>query len=259
MKRIKLEIAYDGTSYCGWQIQPDRLTVEGVINRVLSETLKEDIRVSGASRTDAGVHAYGNVAVFDTDTSIPAEKIGLAVNPFLPEDIKIVSACQVKDDFHPRYCDSIKTYEYRIQTGVTQLPSCRLYAHWIPRHPDLEAMRAASRNLEGTHDFKSFCAAGAQVKSTVRTVYNIGIAETDIMPGCKEIRITVRGNGFLYNMVRIIAGTLLKAGTGCWPPSYVKGILDACDRRMAGETAPARGLFLKKIEFPGEDPSIVLP
>lgn len=249
MKRIKLEVAYDGTNYCGWQIQPGQPTIEGVLNRVLSDVLKETVTVTGASRTDAGVHAYGNVAVFDTGSPVPPDRISLAVNPHLPADIKIMNSCQVPGDFHPRFADTIKTYEYHIQTGPVAIPACRLYSCWLPRHPDIAAMEEAGSYLTGTHDFKSFCAAGAQVKTTVRTVTHVGVKEEEILPGIKHIVITVSGEGFLYNMVRIMAGTLLKAGYHAWPPEYIIKILEGRDRRLAGETAPAKGLFLKKIKY----------
>lgn len=249
-------VAYDGTNYCGWQIQPGVPTIEGVLNDTLSRVLKEEIQVIGASRTDAGVHAFGNVAVFDTVTPIPPERICLALNPHLPEDVKIVESIQVEEHFHPRYCDTRKTYEYHIQTGRTLLPTNRFYSHWVSRKLDVNAMREAAGYLIGTYDFKSFCAANAQVKSTVRTVSSIEIEENVMQSGTetpapeiKEIIIRVKGEGFLYNMVRIISGTLIKAGTHGWPPEYIKTILEAKDRTLAGETVPAKGLFLKQIEY----------
>ena len=204
--------------------------------------------MAGSSRTDAGVHALGNVAVFDTNTTIPPEKIFLALNPFLPDDIKIISSCQVPGDFHPRYCDSRKTYEYHIQTGPVQLPVKKRYSHWVPRCPEIELMQEAGQYITGRHDFQSFCAQGAQVKTTVRTVNRVEVTKNEILPGFDEIVSTVEGEGFLYNMVRIIAGTLLKVGFRGWPPEYIKEIIEGRDRRLAGETAPARGLVLKKIE-----------
>ncbi len=249
MKRIKIEVAYDGTNYHGWQLQPGQPTIEETLNQTLSQVLKENIVVTGASRTDAGVHAAGNVAVFDTKTRIPPDRISFAVNPSLPEDVRIISSTQVPEDFHPRFCDTLKTYEYHIQTGITSLPFMRRYCHWIPGSPDIAAMRRAGKYLVGTHDFKSFCAAGAQVKTTVRTVTGITVEKKDILPGFEEIIITVTGEGFLYNMVRIIAGTLLKAGFGAWPTEHMKDIIEAADRTMAGETAPAKGLILKKIDY----------
>lgn len=249
MKRIKIEVAYDGSNYCGWQIQPDKPTVEGTLDRILSEFLKEDIKVAGASRTDAGVHALGNVAIFDTNTPIPPDRIFLAVNPFLPEDIKIIRSQEVDEDFHPRYRDSLKTYEYHIQTGPASLPVYARHCHWVPGKPDISAMREAGQYIVGRHDFLSFCAAGAQVKTTVRTITNLTVEGKEILPDFDEIVITVTGEGFLYNMVRIIAGTLLKVGFHGWPPEYVKEIIEGRDRRLAGETAPAKGLLLKKIDY----------
>lgn len=249
MKRIKLVVAYDGTDYCGWQIQPGVPTIEGVLNETLSRVLKEEIRVTGASRTDAGVHAYGNVAVFDTETPIPPEKISFAVNPHLPEDVRLVRSEQVADDFHPRYCDTKKTYEYHIQTGPMLYPTKGRYCHWLPKPLDVEAMRQAGSYLIGTHDFKSFCAANAQVKTTVRKVCAIEVEQEIIMPGIREVIIRVEGEGFLYNMVRIISGTLIRVGLHVWQPEYVKTILEAKDRTQAGETVPAKGLFLKEIVY----------
>ena len=150
MKRFKLTVAYDGTGYCGWQIQPGVPTIEGELNKALSRLTGEEIQVIGASRTDAGVHAFGNVAVFDSGTPIPGDKLLFALNTRLPEDIRIVDSCQVSDDFHPRYCDTRKTYEYHIQTGRTPLPTRRLYSHWLPHQLDVTAMNEAGQYLVGT-------------------------------------------------------------------------------------------------------------
>lgn len=265
MRRFKIEVAYDGTNYCGWQIQPNGITIEAVLNRTLSEFLGEDIHVIGASRTDSGVHAYGNVAVFDSETTIPPEKLCLALNPHLPEDIRLVSSAQVADDFHPRRCPTRKTYEYHIQNGRISLPTKRLYAYLVTAPLDVAAMQEAGQYLVGTHDFKSFCAAKTQAQTTVRTVtgisvfvkeelpsFSVGVEEnthTDKMRPAREIVIRVEGEGFLYNMVRIISGTLLKVGLGVYPPAHVAEILAACDRSKAGETVPAKGLFLKEIKY----------
>lgn len=249
MKRFKLVVAYDGTNYSGWQVQPAANTIEGELNKALSGLTGEEIMVIGASRTDAGVHAFGNVAVFDSDTPIPGEKLLFALNPRLPEDIRIVKSEQVAEDFHPRFCDTRKTYEYHICTGRVLLPTKRLYCHWTPRHLDVEAMKEAGKYLEGEHDFKSFCAAGAQVKTTVRTITRVEVEEAGGEAANQDIIIRVQGEGFLYNMVRIISGTLLRAGLHMWPPGHMKEILEGCDRSLAGETAPAKGLFLKKIEY----------
>ena len=247
MKRIGLVVAYDGTNYCGWQTQPNGITVQGVLNDTLSELLGEKIETIGASRTDAGVHALGNVAVFDTNTRIPGEKISYALNQRLPEDIRIQNSCEVPLDFHPRYQKTVKTYEYHILNREFPLPAYRLNAHFTYRPLDIARMQEAARYLEGEHDFQSFCAAGAQVKTTVRTIYELTVEkEGDLI----VIRIT--GNGFLYNMVRIIAGTLMKVGMGEWEPERMTEILEGRDRKLAGPTAPAKGLTLMEIHFKGE-------
>ena len=242
--RVKLEVAYDGTNYCGWQIQPNVVTVEGMLNQELSRLLKEDITVIGASRTDSGVHAFGNVAVFDTNTRIPAEKISYALNQSLPDDIVVQSSCEVQEDFHPRYCDCIKTYEYKILNATFPEPTKRLYTHFVHRNLDTEAMQAAANYFIGRHDFVSFCSSNTQVKDTTREIYNV-----DILKDRNVITIRIRGNGFLYNMVRIIAGTLIQVGSNFIPPEQVKEILEAKDRTKAGPTAPAKGLTLVGIEY----------
>lgn len=244
MKRIKLIIAYDGTNYCGWQVQPNAITVEGIINKHLSELLNEDISVIGASRTDSGVHSLGNVAVFDTDTRIPGEKIALALNQRLPEDIRVQNSEEVAPDFHPRYAESEKTYEYKILNRRIPDPTKRLYTNFVYVPLDVDAMKDATKYIVGEHDFASFCSAGSQVQSTVRTVYQLDVEKVDDV-----ITIRIRGNGFLYNMVRIIAGTLIQVGMGVYPPEYVKEIIEAKDRSMAGPTAPAHGLTLVKIDY----------
>ena len=244
MKRIKLIVAYDGTNYCGWQTQINGITVEEVLNKTLSGLLKEDIRVIGASRTDSGVHALGNVAVFDTESKIPGDKFSFALNQRLPEDIRIQESCQVADDFHPRFCDTIKTYEYKILNRKFVLPTERLYSAFVYYPLDVEKMQMAAAYLVGEHDFKSFCSSGSQVESTVRTITDISVEKHGEM-----ISIRVSGNGFLYNMVRIIVGTLMKIGLGVWEPERMEEILNACDRNAAGPKAEARGLTLVEIRY----------
>ena len=244
MKRVMLVVAYDGTNYCGWQIQANGITVQEELNRCLSKLLKEPIQTVGASRTDAGVHALGNVAVFDTAARMPAEKISYALNTYLPEDIRIQYSAEVAADFHPRYCESEKTYEYRILNRRFPLPTQRLYTYFYHYKLDVEKMREGASFLVGRHDFASFCGANAQVKSTVREVTGIDIEKKDDV-----ITIQVRGRGFLYNMVRIIAGTLIEIGNEQYPPENMGEILRACDRQQAGPTAPACGLTLKEIKF----------
>lgn len=258
-RRILLRVAYDGTNYHGWQVQPNAKTIEGELNRVLTQLTGEKIQVTGASRTDAGVHALGNVAVFDTASKIPAEKFSYALNQRLPEDIVIQSSLQVADDFHPRHCDCCKTYEYDILNRTFPLPAYRNTAYFLYGDLDLDAMRRACQAFPGEHDFASFCAAGAQVQTTVRTIYSLEVLEQPLAVTGRGVSsqrsperlltIRVRGNGFLYNMVRIIAGTLVEVGRGHIRPEEVEGIIDACDRAKAGPTAPARGLRLVEIKY----------
>lgn len=292
MKRVMLTIAYDGTQYVGWQMQPNGTAIEEVINRELSSLLGENIVIAGASRTDSGVHALGNVAVFDTESRIPAEKICFALNQRLPEDIVIRDSREVPADFHPRYSSCTKTYEYRIYNNIHPNPIKRRYSYFVYAPLDLDAMRKAAEYIVGEHNFASFCSAHAQVKTTVRTIYSLEIfaqpeenafseagktaassngsltnpagcdrADGPINEAVREskqtrsyqasdIIIRISGNGFLYNMVRIIVGTLCKVGYHFYPPEHVREIIEGCDRGLAGPKAPANGLTLVKIEYP---------
>lgn len=253
-RRILLQVAYDGTNYHGWQLQPNAATIEGELNRALCALTGEEIVVTGASRTDAGVHALGNVAVFDTTSRIPAEKFSYALNQRLPEDIVIQSSKQVADDFHPRHCDCRKTYEYDILNRTFPLPAYRNTAYFLYGTLNIEAMRRACQAFLGEHDFASFCAAGAQVQTTVRKIYSLEVecrplTEANVGSADQLLTIRVKGNGFLYNMVRIIAGTLVEVGRGHIKPEEVADIIAAKDRAKAGPTAPARGLRLVEIEY----------
>lgn len=244
MKRVKLIIAYDGTNYCGWQVQINGITVEEVLNKALTDLLGCDTAVIGASRTDSGVHALGNVAVFDTESKIPAEKMSFALNQRLPDDIRIQESEEVPLDWHPRFCNSTKTYEYKILNKKFDMPLFRLYTHFVYMPLDVEKMIKAASYIIGEHDFASFCSSGSQVESTVRTVYRLDVAkEGDI------INIRIAGNGFLYNMVRIIVGTLIKVGLGVYPPEHIEEIINAKDRNASGPKAPACGLTLVGIKY----------
>lgn len=244
MKRIKLIVAYDGTGYHGWQIQPTGITIEEVLNQALTQLTKEPITVIGASRTDSGVHALGNVAVFDTNTRIPPEKLSYALNQLLPDDIVVQDSCEVAPDFHPRRCESRKTYEYKILNRTFPLPLNRHDCYFTYRKLDVEKMKQAAGYLTGTHDFKSFCSIHTQAETTVRTIYDLTVRKEQDL-----ITIRVTGSGFLYNMVRILAGTLLQAGTGERRPEEMLEILQARDRSAAGPTAPAHGLTMIGIQF----------
>lgn len=252
MKRVKLIVAYDGTNYSGWQVQPNAVTIESMLNRHLSELLKEPVKVIGASRTDAGVHALGNVAVFDTSARMPAEKISFAMNTRLPQDIRIQDSCEVAPDFHPRFCNTVKTYEYRILNRRFPDPTKRLYSLFYYYPLDVEKMRRALSYLVGEHDFKSLCTHKEEVENTVRTIYSAEIQKEGDM-----ISIRICGNGFLYNMVRIIVGTLLRVGSGYYEPEYMQTLLEAKDRQAAGETAPPQGLTLLEIRYVSELPDIL--
>lgn len=237
-------VAYEGTNYCGFQIQPNGITIEEILNKKLSELLKEPIKVIGASRTDSGVHAMGNVAVFDTNTRIPGEKIAFALNHILPEDIRIQGSCEVPPDFHPRFCNTRKTYEYKIVNKTFPIPTLRTIAHFEYYPMDIKRMQEAASYLVGEHDFKSFATAKIKVENTVREIYSLTVDEVGDM-----IVIRVMGNGFLYNMVRIIAGTLMEIGMKKLDPTIITAMLKGCDRSLAGPTAPAKGLTLVNIEY----------
>ena len=267
-----LTVAYDGTNYSGWQIQPNKETIEGVLNRELSRLLNEEIKVVGASRTDSGVHAEGAVCVFDTESKIPGDKFSYAINQTLPEDIRIRNSKEVDITFHPRRVNSRKTYRYRIRHDEFPNPLDARYSYHVYTKLDIEAMRRACEFIKGKHDFKSFCSVHTDVDTTVRTVYDVHIDVTPdkkllqmsgLMKSAGEsgamrsggesaaggirpeiIDIYVTGKGFLYNMVRIIAGTLIEVGQGKIKPEEIPAIIEACDREKAGPTAPAKGLTL---------------
>lgn len=275
-KRILLSVAYDGTGYAGYQAQKSGVpTIEGELNRVLTELTGVPVEVIGASRTDAGVHARCNLAVFDTESRIPPEKFAHAINTRLPEQICVRTSCEVPADFHPRRCSTVKTYEYRIYNASMPDPMRRLYTYYSRYAFDVGAMREAARFLVGEHDFKSFCSINTSAKTTVREVLSVEVEEICCGPRSvfsglssdvsghadngtlcfrdsrisREIVIRVSGRGFLYNMVRIIAGTLMEIGRGAKALAEMPVILEAVDRRAAGPTAPACGLTLVRYEI----------
>ncbi len=206
MRRIKLVVAYDGTNYCGWQVQPNGTSIQTVLQAAIEDLVGEKILLTGASRTDSGVHALGQVAVFDTNKDNIADwKFAMAINQRLPKDIVVQSSEVVADDFHPRYCDTQKTYKYKILNRRFALPNERFDSYFVPQKIDYEAMCEASKILIGTHDFHNFCSLKTNVESTVRTIYALDFEKSGDM-----ITMTITGNGFLYNMVRIITGHCLK-------------------------------------------------
>lgn len=245
MRRIFLEIAYDGTNYSGWQVQNNAVSIQETIDKALSEWLGEEIHTIGASRTDAGVHARGNVAVFDTESLIPADKFAFGLNARLPEDISIQESFEVPAEFHPRFTETIKTYEYKILNRKFPDPTRRNDSLFYYGKLNVDAMNEAASYLVGPHDFKSFCAVNHDAKTTVRTIYSAMVDKDGDL-----ITFEITGNGFLYNMVRIIAGTLIEVGKGKLKPEDIKIIMEARDRQKAGPTAPAHGLTLVEIEYP---------
>ena len=244
MKNIKLVVAYDGTNYSGWQIQPNAVTIEQVLDNAIKQLTKEDIHVTGASRTDAGVHAMGNVAVCKTNSTIPGRRWAYALNKYLPDDVVIQASWEVDENFHPRRCNTVKTYEYKILNTEFPFPKERNYSWHIPHSLDIENMNTAAQLLVGEHDFKSFCGNKKMKKTTVRTITDIGFRQQG-----SRLHIYFTGNGFLQQMVRILTGTLIEVGMGKCEPGKMSDILRAQDRQAAGPTAPAQGLFLLNVEY----------
>lgn len=237
-------VSYDGTGYSGWQIQDNAKTIEGELNKAILSITGEDVELIGASRTDAGVHSLASMCVFDTQARMPADRFSYALNTRLPEDIRVVWSREVSMDFHPRHQLTEKTYEYHICNSEFLAPTRRLYVFHEKRPMDVAKMQEGAKFLVGEHDFKSFCAADSQAETTVRNICSI-----DVEKESDEVIIRVTGNGFLYNMVRIIAGTLMWVGLGVRTPDDVKDILEAKSRSAAGPTAPANGLLLSKFVF----------
>lgn len=246
--RVMLKIAYDGTAYHGWQYQDNGDTVEGEIRKALNALLGKEIETIGASRTDAGVHALSNVCVFDTDSTIPGDRFSFALNDILPGDIRITESGYVDKTFNPRFDAHSKTYIYSIYNGPVHLPTKRLYSYHYRGNISIDDMNAAAKYLVGEHDFTSLSSVHAQVKSRVRTIYDCRVRR--LTDDENTIEISVTGNGFLYNMVRIIGGTLLEIGIGKISPNQMEEILLALDRTKAGRTLPACGLRLVDIEYP---------
>ncbi|MFC0559042.1 tRNA pseudouridine(38-40) synthase TruA [Halalkalibacter alkalisediminis] len=245
MKRVALWVMYEGTQFSGYQVQPGKRTVQREIEAALATLHKgESIRVHSSGRTDTHVHARGQVLHFDTPLQIPLDKWPKAMNACLPDDVRIMEATHVSDDFHSRYHAVKKEYHYRVLLSKQPDVWRRNTTFHYPYSFDLERMKEAVPLLIGTHDFSSFCASNTAVKDKVRTLYEISVElEQD------ELVFRLVGNGFLYNMVRIIVGTLLDIGGGKGEPSELSTILQAQDRTLAGKTAPGNGLFLWKVTY----------
>lgn len=244
MRNIMLKIEYDGTNFCGWQKQPKGRTVENELQKAIEAIVKEDIKLIGCSRTDAGVHAKEYVVTFRTKSSIPDIKFKDAVNTKLPNDIVIIKSEEVQGDFHPRYHTKGKTYCYTILNTLIPKAIGRNYCYHVKKDLDLDKINEACKYFIGTHDFKAFRSLGGSVKTTIRTIWNIQIDRNG-----NEIKIYVSGDGFLYNMVRIIVGTLIMVGKNKIQPSDIDNIIQEGDRKKAGECVPAQGLCLEKIFY----------
>lgn len=251
MRRIRLTVSYDGTNYCGSQVQPNGVTVEEKLNESIRRLTGDTSPVIFASRTDSGVHAMGNIAVFDTEMRMAADKFTFALNQRLPEDIRIRASEEVAPDWHPRKQNCTKTYLYRIFNHRIPDPLVRLYSQFCYYPLDIEKMRQAVRCLTGEHDFACFCSARSQAENTVRTIYGIELTEEKMGAG-RLITMKISGSGFLYNMVRIIAGTLLQIGSGIRPVEDMEQILLSRERKQAGPVAGACGLTLLSIDYEKE-------
>lgn len=242
MKNIKLTLQFDGTNYHGWQIQKNGITVQEVMEKAVSDTVGSPTHVIGCGRTDAGVHARGFVCNFKADTNIPGDKFLYALNTRLPKDILCINSREVSEGFHSKASSIKKTYSYYVTDAC--FPDIFSHSWHYPHKLDTAQMKRAAEAFLGTHDFVGFAASGFTVKTTVRTIYAIEIERENSM-----VRIDVTGNGFLYNMVRIIAGTLCFVGSGKIKACDMADIIASCDRRRAGMTAPADGLFLSEVYY----------
>lgn len=245
MRNIKLTIMYDGKDFNGWQKQPNKLNIQGTIEKVLSEMTGEEIELNASGRTDAGVHSFGQVANFKTNSKIPIEKFPIAINSKIKKSIVITNAEEVEERFHSRYNCKRKTYRYVIDNSEFPTPMYRYLEYHIPNKLNIEAMKNAVKYFEGEHDFKAFKSSGTSSKSSVRTIYKAEVKKAEN----NRIYIELTGNGFLYNMVRIISGTLVEVGLGRIKPEEIKNIIESKDRHKAGKTLPAHGLYLMNVNY----------
>lgn len=244
MRNIKLTIEYDGKGFNGWQKQPDKLNIQGEIEKAISNITKEKIELIGSGRTDAGVHSLGQVANFKTNSNIPIEKMAIAINSQLKNSIVIKKAEEVDERFHSRYNAKHKKYRYIINNSEYGTALYRNLEYHFPIKLNVEKMQEAAKYFEGEHDFKAFKSSGTSAKNSVRTIY-----KAEVKCEGEKIIIELTGNGFLYNMVRIISGTLLDVGLGKIKPEQITDIINSQDRQKAGKTLPAHGLYLVSVEY----------
>lgn len=245
VRNIKLIISYDGTKYHGWQTQTNKCTVQETIENAIFEITKQRVNLTGSGRTDSGVHALGQVANFTADTNIPENKIKIALNSVLSKDIRIMDSKDVNPEFNSRFDAKDKTYMYQIYNDNVWNPFYFRYSCFVPAKLNFDKMKKSIKCLEGTHDFKGFMASGSQVKTTTRTIF-----KTELVNEGNIIKFFINGNGFLYNMVRIITGTIIDIGKGAKDIECMEKVLENSDRTMLGYTAPAKGLFLMNVNYP---------
>ena len=244
MRNIKLTIEYDGKDFNGWQKQPNKLNIQGEIEQAIKQITGEEIDLTASGRTDAGVHAIAQIANFKTQSKLPIEKFAIAINSKIKQSIRIKKAEEVDIDFHSRYNCKRKTYRYVINNSEFGSAIFRKLEYHVPQKLDIKAMEKAIKYFEGEHDFKAFKSTGGNNKSSVRIIYNAHLIQEG-----QKIIIELTGNGFLYNMVRIISGTLVEVGLGKIKPEEISKIIESKDRQKAGKTLPAHGLYLVQVEY----------
>jgi tRNA pseudouridine38-40 synthase len=245
---LKLTVAYDGSEYSGWQIQPDKPTIQGTFEATWLRLTRESFRVTAAGRTDAGVHALGQVVGLTTATRLSNDELHRGLNALLPEDIGVVSVEDAPENFHATYDAVGKEYQYRIHNARSRSVFSRHFAWHYPQPLDAAAMHSAGQALLGKHDFSSFETAGSERPDSIRTIHELTVAR-GLGEYCDRVTLNVRGDGFLYNMVRTIVGTLIEVGGGKRPVEWPAEVLAAQDRRRAGQTAPPQGLFLLRVDY----------
>ena len=244
MKRFKMIVAYDGTHYNGFARQPNGVTIQETLEEAIRKIVQHEVRTLGAGRTDQGVHAKGQCVTFDSDTKVPVGKLARAINSKLPLDISVKSVEEVDMDFQPRFGAKRKTYRYQILNAQVRDPFLYKYSLAYPYHLDTQLMQEAANEMIGKHDFACFCSSGSSVKDTVREIYSIEINQHEDL-----VTVDIRGNGFLYNMVRIIIGTLLHVNEGKLSTGDIKKIINGKDRQKAGPTVPPQGLTMLDIIY----------
>ena len=247
MYRVALVCEYDGTNFVGFQTQKNGRSVQQTLEEALTKLFEQDIKITGCSRTDSGVHARGHVSHCDIPFVIPEDKFPLAINSFLPDDLAVKKALYVNNEFSARFDTLGKRYVYRVYTSTIRSPLISRYAYHYPYPLDIEAMNKAGESFVGDHDFGAFCAAGGSQKTTVRKLFSVRVSQSNTCSDLYEIE--VQGQAFLYNMVRIIAGTLLYVGCGKLLPQDIPGIIDSSSRKEAGKTLPPQGLTLEDVLY----------